>query len=523
MMKPDQNTSVTAAENNALKETVAALEKENAELRRKLEHMNEILLNAQRARFGRSSEKTIYVMEGCEQQLLFNEAELEQDAKAEEPTPETFTVASHERKKKRSQAELLSELPVEEIVYELPESQRGCPKCGGTMKLIGKERVRRELNMIPETLRIFDYISCAYACDCCEEDTGYATIHKTVTPPPLMKRSLASPSTVADVMSKKYVESLPLYRQEQAWKRKGVELSRNTLANWVIQCAQGWLKPVYRRLRKHLLEQRTICADETVVQVLKEPDRPAASESRMWVYISGSQEKHPIRMFEYQPTRGGEHPKRFLSGFRGVLQTDGYAGYEKVEGVTRCGCWAHVRRKWRDAMPKGATKETSKAAVGYDYCNKLFAWEKQLNKTSGVRDERSRVMKPLLDAYWAWLDALDPEPGSRLEAAATYSRNQKVYLCNFLEHTEADISNNLAENAIRPFVVGRKNWLFCDTVKGADSSAIVYSLVESAKANGLVPYDYLLRLLTILPLMGKSPPNEKLDELMPWSIRTVMP
>ena len=522
MAKQDKNPGGNAAKITALESKVISLENENADLRRKLERMNELLLEAQRARFGQSSEKSTYVMEdGAEQLQMFNEAEKEQDVKAEEPTPETFSVKEHKRKKKRSQDEILANIPVEEAVYELSEKQLHCTKCNGTLRMIGKDLVRKEMITIPAQTKMLHYFSCSYACDCCEKETGYASIYKAETPPPLMKRSMASPASVADVMTKKYVDGLPLYRQEQIWKRNGIQLSRNTLANWVIQCSQGWLKPIYKRLKKHLLEEPLIGADETVVQVLKEPDRPATSDSRMWVYTSGSQAKRQIRIFEYQPTRGAEHPKRFLSGFKGLLQTDGYVSYDKVEGVTRCGCWAHTRRKWREAMPRGATKETSKAAIGFDYCNKLFTMEKELNKIQGGREDRARLMKPILKAYWEWLDSFIPESGSKLEAAVNYSKNQKGHLCTFLDHKEADISNNLAENCIRPFVVGRKNWLFCDTVKGADSSAIVYSLVESAKANGINPYSYLLRVLSFMPYLGKTPPNDELDKLMPWQLPNI--
>jgi len=522
MAKQDNNPGGNAAKITALESKVISLENENADLRRKLERMNELLLEAQRARFGQSSEKSTYVMEdGAEQLQMFNEVEKEQDVKAEEPTPETFSVKEHKRKKKRSQDEILANIPVEEAVYELSEKQLHCTKCNGTLRMIGKDLVRKEMITIPAQTKMLHYFSCSYACDCCEKETGYASIYKAETPPPLMKRSMASPASVADVMTKKYVDGLPLYRQEQIWKRNGIQLSRNTLANWVIQCSQGWLKPIYKRLKKHLLEEPLIGADETVVQVLKEPDRPATSDSRMWVYTSGSQAKRQIRIFEYQPTRGAEHPKRFLSGFKGLLQTDGYVSYDKVEGVTRCGCWAHTRRKWREAMPRGATKETSKAAIGFDYCNKLFTMEKELNKIQGGREDRARLMKPILKAYWEWLDSFIPESGSKLEAAVNYSKNQKGHLCTFLDHKEADISNNLAENCIRPFVVGRKNWLFCDTVKGADSSAIVYRLVESAKANGINPYSYLLRVLSFMPYLGKTPPNDELDKLMPWQLPNI--
>jgi transposase len=482
--------------------------------------MNELLLNAQRARFGQSSEKREYVIpEGQERFALFNEAEAEQNVKAEEPTEETFIVAAHERKKKRTIEELAESLPVDEIVIELPEEQRGCSKCGGVLKLIGKKFVRQEIHIIPQQIYLVKYFSSSYACENCEKNTGYAHIVTTVTPPPLLKHSLASPATVADVMTKKYVDGLPLARQEKIWKRYGVELSRATLANWVIQTSQSWLKPLYRRLKKHLLEQNVIHADETVVQVLKEPDKPATSESRMWLYASGKRDQKPIRYFEYQPDRSGENARRFLKDFNGCLVTDGYSGYNKVDGVTRFGCWTHTQRKWREAMPKGATAATSKAAVGYDFCNKLFALERKLEKLDSATRRIARQVEavPLLEAYWLWLDTLDPAPGSKLENAAHYSLNQKEYLSAFLEHGNVDISNNLAENAIRPFVVGRKNWLFCDTVKGADSSAIVYSLVETAKANEIEPYRYLLYVLSMLPYIGTNPSNAQLDQYMPWN------
>ena len=239
----------------------------------------------------------------------------------------------------------------------------------------------------------------------------------------------------------------------------------------------------------------------------------------MWVYASNNRSGKPVRFFEYQPSRSGKHAAAFLKGFSGCLVTDGYSGYNQVDGVTRCGCWAHMRRKWRKAMPKGATKENSKAAVGYDYCNKLFALERNFSEMSdGVRKTARQVkVEPLLGTYWWWLEKLEPVPGSKLAEAVTYAKNQKPYLNAFPDHGEVDISNNFAENAIRPFVVGRKGWLFCDSPKGADSSAIVYTLVETAKTNRLDPYRYLERSLTELPYLGKNPKQEYLDAFMPWS------
>ena len=370
-------------------------------------------------------------------------------------------------------------------------------------------------------MELVEYYIRTYACEDCEPKTGFASIYSAKPAPALLKHSLASASTVADVMVKKYVDGIPLARQEKIWEREGVELSRATLANWVIQVSQNWLKPVYERLKESLLASHVIHADETVIQVLKEDGKKASSESRMWVYASSERSARQVRYFEYQPDRKGARAVQFLEGFHGCLVTDGYAGYEQVPGVVRCGCWAHMRRKWRDAMPKGATMSTSKAAVGYDYVNKLFLLERKFAKMKNEERKNARLAMeaPLLDAYWLWLKTLEPTPGSKLAEAVTYARNQQAALCAFLEHGDVEISNNAAENAIRPFAVGRKNWLFSDTVKGAESSAIVYTLVETAKANGLEPYAYLCQLMKDLPWYGLNPSREDLDNALPWSPR----
>ena len=525
MAAKQQKTTYTAAEVAVLESTIQnqqsqiqAQQAQIDELKRKLDHMNEVFANAQRARFGQSSEKASYVLSE-DQMSLFNEAEKEQDHKAEEPTQETFTVKAHARKKKRTLEEMTANLPEKEILLELPEDQRICGRCGGRFKPIGKKFVRHELQVIPRQVKLLAYYTVTYACDHCEKDTGFAHIASVKPPVPLMKHSLASPSSVADIMAKKYADGLPLARQEKIWAREGVELSRATMANWVIQCSQTWLKPLYKHMKQRLLEQNVIHADESVVQVLKEDGKPATSESRMWVYASGERSETPVRIFEYQPDRSGKRPESFLRGFSGYLVTDGYSGYNQVQKVTHCGCWAHMKRKWREAMPDGATVKTSKAAVGFQYCNKLFSLEKKCaNLKDKYRKEyRQNIMLPVLEEYFCWVNTLDPEKGSKLAEAVTYARNQKTALMAFAQHGDVPISNNLAENAIRPFAVGRKNWLFCDTVKGAESSAIVYSMVETAKANGIDPYDYLFYVLSVLPYLGKSVSHEKLETLMPWS------
>ena len=525
MAYEQQKSTYTAAEvavlENTIREQQSQIQSQQTQiddLKRKLEHMNEILANAQRARFGQSSEQKSYVL-GKDQISLFNEAEDVQSHQAEEPKPDTILVEAHERKKKRSQAEMLNNIPEEEVILELPEDQRICGKCGSIMKPIGKKFLRHEMQIIPKQIKLLSYYAVTYACDSCEKDTGFASIVSVKPPVPLMKHSLASPSTVAYIMSQKYVDGLPLARQEKIWAREGIALSRATMANWIIQCSQTWLKPLYKHMKQELLTHSVIHADETVVQVLKEEGKPAASESRMWLYASAALLRHQVRIFEYQPDRSGKRPESFLKGFEGALVTDGYSGYSQVTKVTHCGCWAHARRKWREAIPDGATVKTSKAAIGFQYCNKLFAEERKcaVYKPKYRYEYRQNKELPLLEEYFAWLKTIHPEKGSKLEEAVRYSLNQKPQLTAFLNDGEIPISNNLAENAIRPFTLGRKNWLFCDTVKGAESSAIVYSLVESAKANGVEPFAYLQNVLLQLPYLGKTQSHEELESLMPWA------
>ena len=521
MAAAEKKSTYTAAEVaeliRPLADSIALLKEENAELKRKLEHMNEVFANAQRARFGQSSEKNSYVLH--DQVSFFNEAEKEQAPKAEEPTPDTILVEAHQRKKRRSQAEMLNNLPEKEVLLELPEDQLICGKCGGVMKPIGKKFLRHEMQIIPKQINLLAYYAVTYACDSCEKDTGFAHIATVKPPAPLMKHSLASPSTVAYIMTQKYVDGLPLARQEKMWAREGISLSRATMANWVIRCSQSWLKPLYKHMKQELLTHSVIHADETVVQVLKEDGKPATSESRMWLYAGAALIRRQVRLFEYQPDRSGKRPEAFLKGFTGALVTDGYQGYNLLTKVTHCGCWAHARRKWREAMPEGATVKTSKAAVGFQYCNKLFAEERKCAayKPKYRQEYRQNKELPILEEYYAWLKTIQPEKGSKLEEAVRYSLNQKQPLMAFLDNGEVPISNNLAENAIRPFTLGRKNWLFCDTTKGAEASAIVYSMVESAKANGVEPFAYLQHVLLQLPYFGKTHSHQELESLMPWA------
>ena len=484
----------------------------------RIDQLMNILSNFQKNTYGQSSEKSKYILgEESNQISIFNEAEVEANRNAPEPT--VLSVSGHARKAKRTKEELAANLPVVEIICELEDDKLLCGECDGTMRVLGKEQVREELEIIPAQVRRLQYIRYSYVCSDCEKETGEATIVKAPVPAPVIKRSLASASTVAHVMYQKYVNGLPLYRQEKDWANHGVQLSRATLANWIIRSGMDWLAPLWHHMKSQLLAQGVIQADETVIQVLKEEGKKASSQSRMWLYCSGKTASKPVVLFEYQPTRSGEHARRFLEGFGGYLLTDGYSGYDKVPNVTRCGCWAHLRRKYQEAMPKTGAGIGSSAAIGFEYCNKLFDLEKSFEGLSieERKAKRQEQSKPILDAYFLWAETVDALKGSKLSEAITYSTNQRNALSAFLEDGNIELSNNRAENAIRPFVIGRKGWLFADTTKGAQASALVYSIVETAKANNLNVYMYLVHILSKMPAIDFETNPSLLEDLMPWS------
>ncbi len=365
------------------------------------------------------------------------------------------------------------------------------------MEVIGKKVVREELRIIPAKVQRIQYVQEVLGCPECKKD-GASVIVGAETPSPLLKHSLASPSTVAYVMHQKYVNSVPLYRQEADWKQLGVKLRRATLANWVIKCGADYMEPVYEQLHRHLLERDIIHADETPCQVLKEEGKTAQSKSYMWLYGSGNDGLPPIRLYDYQPSRGGYHAEEFLKGFSGYLTCDGFSGYNKLKNVTRCGCLAHMRRYWYETLP-GKTKkskEKTPAEIGFDYCSQLFELEKEYADLDvDTRKAKRLETEPAIwEAYWSWLETLSDG--------------------------EVPIDNLASERALRTFTIGRKNWMTLNTVRGAQASAIIYSITETARANGLNVYYYVKHLLTelleIIRIDG-SVDKKELESRMPWS------
>ena len=440
---------------------IRQLENQISVMQKQIDNLTELILIMRQDKFGASSERTPKdAVDG--QMSLFDEAEVCADASV--PEPVTKEVRGYTRKDSRTKrAELIKDLPVRIIPCSIPEEDKICIQCGCSLKFLGTETVREELEYIPAKLQIVRYTREACECPKCKR-TARPFIMKARTPASLMNHSLASPSSVANVMYQKYVNSVPLYRQEKDWENLGVSLKRATMAHWIIRCAGDYFTPVIKHLKKELTGREVLHCDETPVQVLKEEGKKPQSKSYMWLYRTGSDDKHPVVLYDYQPSRSGENAARYLEGFRGYLHTDGYSGYNKLENVTRCGCWAHLRRKFVEAIPgnKASGSPPTTAETGRDYCDKLFHIEEQLKELSaGERYlKRLELEKPILEAFWGWLDSVQALKGSALGKAVTYARNQKPYMENYLLDGRCTLSNNAAENAIRPLRLAAKTGFF---------------------------------------------------------------
>ena len=503
-----------------------------AQQQEEIAYLNQQIEWFRKSFFGSKSEKTIYIDPA--QKTLFS-PKPEVNSLSDAPTKQVIEekpvhVPAHDRKAKRSRKEIYDKLPHEEEIIDLAESERFDAN-GRPLVRVGKVLLRTEVRSEPAKHWCVDiYVTQYKAVDIQSEVCHFVN---PAVPAPLIEHSFASASTVSLIICNKYFAGLPLYRQEQIFKQQGFPLSRTVMANWVITVSELYLERIYLRLCKLIVQQPVIHADETPVQVLKEPGRGAQQKSYMWVYATSKRAKIQIRCFSYENSRSGERANRFLKDFNGFLISDGYGGYLKVE-VIRAGCWAHMRRKWAEAIPKSISSENSTAAIGLKYCTQLFEFERHIEELSD--DERaferqkihinnenkpdseneSPSAKEILQEYWKRIGALGTITG-KLSTAVKYALNQKQYLETFLQHGNIEISNNQVENAIRPFVVGRKGWLFSDTPKGARASAVIYSLIETAKANNIRPSEWLEHILLVSSDRFAHVPNYTVDDLLPWT------
>lgn len=493
-MKNDVETiTIPLSEYNTLKNEVA-------ELTQKVEWLMDQFRLAKHREFGTSSEKSAY--DGAEQVSLFNEVETTADANVLEP--ELVEVEKHYRKRKRLVNDILPKnLAVEVEEHDLPLEEQICPECGGDLHVIGKE-TRRELKIIPARTIIVEHVRKVYGCRDCETDECGVPIIKAPLDNPVIKGSFASPEAIAHIMTQKFVMGVPLYRQEQEWNRNGIMLSRQTMSNWLLKATEDWLEPVYDALREMLCCHKILHADETTLQVLREPGKTPQSKSYMWLYRTSGDALNPIVLYEYQPSRRQAHPKAFLNEFKGYLHTDGYDGYHSLpDDIIIVGCWAHARRKFDEALKslQENVRKNSSALRGKQYCDRLFALEREFSglPPDARYQKRQELSKPIVDEFFTWLSALGALPKSPIGVAANYALGQRKYLERYLLDGRLEISNNLAERSIKPFVIDRKNFLFANTPRGAKASAVMFSIIETAKENGLNPFAYLTYIFKNAP------------------------
>mgnify|MGYP005894874361 FL=1 len=502
------------AEHARLEAKLATLEQEQAQVITSLTLQNEWLLEqlklSKKKLFGRSSEQAAQLVMD-QLSLTMNEAEayiFGMNSAGKAPV----TVKAYERKRQSGNVlDVVPEgTPAEVVEHRLLENERICSACGSEMVEIGKE-VRRSLMMKPAEFWVREDVYYTYACKNCEQETGEANIVKAANEPALLPGSFASAEAVAHIMTQKFVMYSPLYRLQQEFERQGLKLSRQTMSNWLLNTSEKWLRPVYDTLREQLRKETALHADETTLQVLKEPGRSSASKSYMWLYRTSGCAKQAIVLYEYQSTRKAEHAEAFLQGFNGWLHADGYQGYHKLpENIRVVGCWAHARRKFDEALqtlPKEMQKD-SPAAIGECYCSRLFKLEQAFAELTPEEryEKRLEQAKPVLDALLSWANEMQAKtaPKSALGRAIHYLLEQWPYLARYLEDGRLELSNNRAERSIKPFVMGRKNWLFANTPGGAQASAVIYSLIETAKENGLDPYRYLLWVLQNAPQLSET-------------------
>ena len=445
-------------------------------------------------------------------QLTLFETDEPESILANEPKLKIETI-SYTRRKPGKRQEDLSKLPLEVIEHELSAEERECPQCGELMGEIGVD-TRDEIKIIPAQVIHVQHRNHVYKCDNCARNSDKTPILKKELPAPVIPGSVASASAIAFIMAQKYLMHLPLYRLEQDFKRQGVYINRQNMANWVVHVCLSLLLLVYDKLREKLLAHEIIYSDDTGIQVLREPDKKPQTKSNIWLYRTGCDSQTPVAFYEYKPNRNHEHPENFLSGWAGFCHADGFAGYHNIDNVTVVGCWAHVRRKFNDAF-KITNALDSPAKIGLDYCNRLFELERNFSDMSfdGRFEAREKYSKPVAEKFFTWAESVNMPPKLAVSRAITYALNQRKWLMNVFLDGRLELSNNRAERSIKPFVMGRKNWLFSNSVNGAKASAIAFTIIETAKENGLKSFEYLQFLLETLPNVTTS----QIDELMPWS------
>jgi transposase len=497
------DTSKLPDDPTELKKIIADLHEKQQQYSSEIELLREQVSHLYNKLFGRKSEKDKYAGESP-QLPLFDMPEPDPDQ--EKPAEKQTEVKNHTRTKGKRKP-LPAKLPRVDVVHDIAEEEKVC-HCGSQLSRIGEE-VSEKLDIVPAVIQVIRHIRPKYSCKQCEniEEKG-ATVKIAPVPAQLIPKAIASGGLMAHILTAKFTDALPFYRQERQFERLGTDICRATMCRWAMKVAEA-CEPIKKLLHQEVLSGPLINADETTVQVLKEPGKAANSKSYMWVFRGGDP-RTPSFYFHYHQSREGKVASEFLYGYQGVVQSDGYVAYDFLDhkkGVIHLGCWAHARRKFVDAKKARGknSKKTGSVDEGLTYIKNLYSLETRAKKMELSAQEllqlRKNEAKPILDKMHKWLEkkSIQVVPRSLLGKAISYTLNQWHRLTGYIDSEHATPDNNLAENAIRPFCVGRKNWLFAGNPKGAQASATIYSLLESAKANKLEPYKYLRYLFEKLP------------------------
>ena len=507
-----------------MQEQLEDLTEQTQALNDKMQLMMEQLVLSKKARFGRSSEKMsapgqICFMEVDGTIVFFNEAEAVCDLEAPEPEDLELKVSKKKKQAGKKAADIAA-LPVRRIDHYMSEDELTAEFGENGWKQL-PDAVSRCYKFIPARVEVEEHHIGVYSSKLDEH------MVKDPYPRNLLHGSLVSPSLAAAVINGKYVNAVPLYRLEKEFERYGLAITRQNMANWMIRLGEEYLGPMYDHLHKLLYGYHVIQADETPVRVNKD-GRPAGSQSYMWVYRSGFMyPERQIVLYEYQKTRNASHPRNFLKDYTGICVTDGYQVYHTLEkereDLRIAGCWVHCRRRFNDAL-EVIPKAQREKSILYLFMKQIQAIYREEGKLSGLSSkerlaQRQLVVKPLVDAFFAYLKQKEPavSKSGKIREAFTYALNQERYLRVFLEDGDVPIDNNASERAIRGFCIGKKNWEMIDTVNGATSSAIIYSIAETAKANGLKPFNYFEYLLTEIPKHADEKNTDFLTDLLPWS------
>ena len=506
----------------ALEMQTVTLEMQACTLQARNQFLEEQFRLAQLKRFAPSSEK--FGAQGC----LFNEAEHDLATLAPDADEETANSPKTDKgaktdSTKRGRKPLPPHLSRTRVEYDLPESEKICRCCQGALHRMGEE-TSEQLDIIPAKVQVLQHVRFKYGCRQCDRHGQSSQIITSPMPPQPIPGSIASPETVATVLTAKFADGMPMYRLHDALLRGEVDVARTTLSQWAIK--SGLLfKPLYAALRRVLLACPVIHGDETTVQVLKKDGRRAQSQSYMWVFRTALGSACPVVLFEYQPGRGHEHPERFLDGYGGAIMTDGYAAWRMLKGVTHLGCMAHMRRRFDEALkaqktPSGRAKEALRFIAKLYHIEKLARGKPPDGMTviEHAYQLRQVLSRPILDNLHAWLvtNKSAVMPNSLLGTAISYALGQWRYLYRYIDDGRYAIDNNLIERDIRPFTIGRKAWLFSNSVAGAEASAVIYSLMLTCRACGVEPYAYLRHILTELPARA---PGADMTDLLPFNFK----